>query len=164
MCSARPGDLWWGEKFRGVKFYYLTGFHFAFLESKAKIAHMQFWIAGSGASAGAHNHSNDMFQEIHISLSFGTESGGMSKIRPQYAEKTADEAEALPPSASSTGRSSIKTRMARPCEGAIVLCLIRGISGRLAMGRTWISGLHWSSTPMWSCERTERSGQSISLA
>ncbi|KAI0152757.1 hypothetical protein GGR57DRAFT_513367 [Xylariaceae sp. FL1272] len=92
-------DLWWGEKFKDVEFYNLTGFHFAFLESKVKIAHMQFWIAGPGVSAGAHNHSNDMFQEIHIGLSLGTQSGGMSKIRPQYADKTAEEAEALPPSA-----------------------------------------------------------------
>lgn len=49
-------------------------------------------------SAGAHNHSNDYFAEIHVTLSLGTHDGGMSMVKPEYADdaKTQDEAEALP--------------------------------------------------------------------
>ncbi|KAI0378907.1 hypothetical protein F5Y04DRAFT_272217 [Hypomontagnella monticulosa] len=89
-------DLWWGGGFRGKEFYNLTGFHFRFLESKTHIAHMQFWAAGTGVSAGAHNHSNDYFNEIHVSLSLGTETGGMSQIKPEYEDLGQEEAEKLP--------------------------------------------------------------------
>ncbi|XDG05113.1 hypothetical protein ABKA04_004728 [Annulohypoxylon sp. FPYF3050] len=89
-------DLWWGEDFRGLEFYNLSGFHFRFLGSKMHIAHMQFWTAGTDVSAGAHNHSNDYFNEIHIGLSLGTTTGGMWQILPEHEDLSQKEAEELP--------------------------------------------------------------------
>ncbi|KAI1389698.1 uncharacterized protein F4822DRAFT_442905 [Hypoxylon trugodes] len=89
-------DLWWGGAFKGREFYNLTGFNFRFLDSKTHIAHMQFWTAGTNVSAGAHNHSNDYFEEIHMGLSLGTKTGGMWQIKPENEDLTQDEAEALP--------------------------------------------------------------------
>ncbi|KAI1774534.1 hypothetical protein F4818DRAFT_418206 [Hypoxylon cercidicola] len=89
-------DLWWGNGFKGIEFYNLSGFHFRFLGSNMHIAHMQFWIAGTNVSAGAHDHRNDYFHEIHINLSLGTKTGGMSRINPEYEYLTQEEAEKLP--------------------------------------------------------------------
>ena len=48
-------------------------------------------------STGAHNHANDYFEEIHVSLSLGTKDGGISMVKPENEDnaKTSDEAEAL---------------------------------------------------------------------
>ncbi|KAK7413087.1 hypothetical protein QQX98_008035 [Neonectria punicea] len=73
-------SLWWGGGFPGVDFYNLTGFHFRFVDDKTEIAHLQFWTAGTNVDCGVHNHSTDIFQEIHICLSNGTFNGGMSKL------------------------------------------------------------------------------------
>lgn len=43
----RPvGELWWGEHFKGVDFYNMTGFHFRLQDNGQNICHMQFWTAG----------------------------------------------------------------------------------------------------------------------
>ncbi|KAI5918192.1 hypothetical protein F4810DRAFT_726249 [Camillea tinctor] len=47
LSFTKVEDLWWGDKFKGMEFYNLTSFHFRFPESKAHIAHMQFWILGN---------------------------------------------------------------------------------------------------------------------
>ncbi|KAI1081651.1 hypothetical protein F5B20DRAFT_50631 [Whalleya microplaca] len=99
LIFTKVEDLWWGEPFKGREFYNLSGFHFRFLESKTHIAHIQFWIADTGVSAGAHNHSNDYFEEIHVDLSLGTGDGGMSQINEEHEDATQEEAEALPASA-----------------------------------------------------------------
>lgn len=86
-------SLWWGTGnpfFKDVDFYNLTGFHIRLLDSKKPIAHMQFWTAGSGVNCGVHNHSDAIFSEIHISLSAGTKSGGMSRLKKDF-EKTPPE-------------------------------------------------------------------------
>lgn len=93
--------LWWGSNFKGVDFYNLSGFSFRFQDDKTQIAHMQFWTAGmvptsirggiskhrlancpkgTNVDCGVHNHSGDIFQEIHICLSPGTKNGGMSRL------------------------------------------------------------------------------------
>lgn len=85
--------LWWGNGnpfFKNVDFHNLTGIHFRFLRSKKPIAHMQFWTPGTGVNCGVHNHSSDMFAEIHISLSAGTNTGGMSRLKKEF-EKTPPE-------------------------------------------------------------------------
>lgn len=74
-------DLSWGAKFKGVDFCNLSGFSFAFLENKSRIAHLQFWTAGTGVNCGVHNHQDDIFQEIHVCLSPGTRDGGMWKLK-----------------------------------------------------------------------------------
>ncbi|KPM43201.1 hypothetical protein AK830_g3334 [Neonectria ditissima] len=73
-------SLWWGVNFKDLDFYNLTGFHFRFLDDKTEIAHLQFWTAGTNVDCGLHNHSTDIFQEIHICLSNGTHNGGMSQL------------------------------------------------------------------------------------
>ncbi|KAH8676425.1 hypothetical protein BGZ60DRAFT_513367 [Tricladium varicosporioides] len=72
-------ELWWGAAFKGVDFYNLSGFHFRFQDDKTHIAHLQFWTAGTNVDCGLHNHSGDIFQEIHICLSPGAH-GGMSRL------------------------------------------------------------------------------------
>ncbi|MCJ1387153.1 hypothetical protein MMC17_010282 [Xylographa soralifera] len=79
-------SLWWGASSKDVDFYNMSGFHFRFLESKVPIAHMQFWTAGMGVNCGVHNHSGDMFCEIHLSLSAGTENGGMSRLKKEFED------------------------------------------------------------------------------
>lgn len=46
LVFKKVEDLWWGEPFKGLDFYNLTGFHFRFLHDKSQIAHLQFWTAG----------------------------------------------------------------------------------------------------------------------
>jgi hypothetical protein len=102
-------DLWWGGKFKGVDFCNMSGFHFRFLHDKSQIAHMQFWTAGmspvsfpilvtgltghSGkdVNCGVHNHTDNIFQEIHITLSAGTSDGGMSRLKDEHADTPASE-------------------------------------------------------------------------
>ncbi|EXF75920.1 hypothetical protein CFIO01_00405 [Colletotrichum fioriniae PJ7] len=74
-------DLWWGDNFKGVDFTNMSGFHFRFQDDKSQIAHLQFWTAGHNVNCGVHNHGNDIFQEIHICLSPGTETGGMWRLK-----------------------------------------------------------------------------------
>ncbi|KAI1097945.1 hypothetical protein F4804DRAFT_326094 [Jackrogersella minutella] len=94
---TKVDKLWWGGDFKNIEFYNLSGFHFRFLGSKMHIAHMQFWVAGTNVSAVAHNHSNDYFNEIHIGLSLGTKTGGMSQIKPEYEHLSQEQAEKLFP-------------------------------------------------------------------
>ncbi|KAH6844715.1 hypothetical protein B0I37DRAFT_446698 [Chaetomium sp. MPI-CAGE-AT-0009] len=82
--------LWWGSHFKGVDFYNLSGFHFRFQDDKTRIAHMQFWTAGTNVDCGLHNHSGDIFQEIHICLSNGTGDGGMSRLVDEHGYPTSD--------------------------------------------------------------------------
>lgn len=42
-------------------------------------------------NCGVHNHSNDMFEEIHICLSPGTRDGGMSRLKDEYEDTPASE-------------------------------------------------------------------------
>lgn len=37
-----------------------------------------------------HNHSDDIFQEVHIALSPGTGKGGMARIKPEFEDTPAD--------------------------------------------------------------------------
>jgi hypothetical protein len=48
LTFIKAEDLWWGndDKFKGKDFYNMTGFHFRF-EDQTRIAHMQFWTAGT---------------------------------------------------------------------------------------------------------------------
>ncbi|KAH7134410.1 hypothetical protein EDB81DRAFT_870969 [Dactylonectria macrodidyma] len=73
-------DLWWGGDFKGKDFYNLSGFYFRFMDDKSQIAHIQFWTAGTNVDCGLHNHSGDIFEELHICLSAGTRDGGMSRL------------------------------------------------------------------------------------
>lgn len=54
---------------------------------------------GPEVNCGTHNHSNDYFQEIHVGLSLGTQTGGMSQIKPKYEGLPLDDINALPESA-----------------------------------------------------------------
>ncbi|KAF8453385.1 hypothetical protein BDZ91DRAFT_749478 [Kalaharituber pfeilii] len=83
-------DLWWGSGFKGVEFYNLTGFHFRFQGSQENIAHLQFWTAGTNVNCGVHNHSDAIFQEIHICLSPGTGNGGMARLKPECVPEPPD--------------------------------------------------------------------------
>jgi len=80
----KVGDLWWGEKFRDLDFYNLSGFSIRFQGSQLQIAHIQFWTAGRGVNCGVHNHSDAIFQELHICLSPGTQDGGMARLKDEY--------------------------------------------------------------------------------
>ncbi|RYP05666.1 hypothetical protein DL765_009768 [Monosporascus sp. GIB2] len=73
-------ELWWGAGFKGVDFYNLSGFSFRFQDDKTHIAHIQFWTAGTNVDCGVHNHSGNMFKEVHVCLSLGTRDGGMSRL------------------------------------------------------------------------------------
>ena len=107
LAFKKVEDLWWGEPFKGLDFYNLSGFHFRFLHDKSQIAHLQFWTAGKSSlpratndrvklahirtegtnvNCGVHNHSNDIFQEIHVCLSAGTGDGGMSRLKDAYED------------------------------------------------------------------------------
>lgn len=46
LAFTKVEDLWWGEPFKGLDFYNMSGFHFRFLHDKTEIAHLQFWTAG----------------------------------------------------------------------------------------------------------------------
>lgn len=61
-------------------FYNLTGFNFRFLEDKVNLCHMQFWTAAKDTNCGVHNHTGDVFLEVHISLFPGTGNGGMWRV------------------------------------------------------------------------------------
>ncbi|KAF4314154.1 hypothetical protein GTA08_BOTSDO01273 [Botryosphaeria dothidea] len=89
-------DLPWGKSFKGVDFYNLSGFHFRFLESKTAIGHIQFWTAGTNVNCGVHNHSHDIFAEMHVSLSAGTGNGGMGRLQDKYAGLSEVEIKQLP--------------------------------------------------------------------
>ncbi|KAK6216836.1 hypothetical protein QIS74_06950 [Colletotrichum tabaci] len=82
-------ELWWGADFKGVDFTNMSGFYFRFQDDKSQIAHLQFWTAGPNVDCGVHNHGNDIFQEIHICLSPGTEDGGMWRLREGKDPKAA---------------------------------------------------------------------------
>ncbi|OIW23856.1 hypothetical protein CONLIGDRAFT_657440 [Coniochaeta ligniaria NRRL 30616] len=86
LVFTKVEDLWWGEPFKGLDFYNLSGFHFRFLHDKSQIAHLQFWTAGTNVNCGVHNHSGDIFQEIHVCLSAGTGDGGMSRLKDEYED------------------------------------------------------------------------------
>ncbi|GME33878.1 hypothetical protein GTA08_BOTSDO01273 [Neofusicoccum parvum] len=89
-------DLSWGQSFKGVDFTNLSGFHFRFLEDKVPIGHIQFWTAGTGVNCGVHNHSHDIFAELHVSLSAGTKTGGMAQLKAEYSELPEEEILKLP--------------------------------------------------------------------
>ncbi|EKG12892.1 hypothetical protein MPH_09991 [Macrophomina phaseolina MS6] len=89
-------ELSWGASFKGVDFYNLSGFHFRFLETKQAIGHIQFWTAGTNVNCGVHNHSHDIFAEMHVSLSAGTGNGGMGRLQDKYAELAEAEIKQLP--------------------------------------------------------------------
>ena len=61
------------------------------LDSKKPVAHMQFWTAGSGANCGVHNHSDAFFSETHISLSAGTKTGGMNRLKKEFEKISPEE-------------------------------------------------------------------------
>ncbi|KAH7188136.1 uncharacterized protein B0J16DRAFT_382018 [Fusarium flagelliforme] len=83
-------DLWFGGAFKGKDFWNMTGFHFRFADDKTEIAHMQFWTAGTNVDCGVHNHSGDIFEEIHICLSPGTGNGGMSRLKDGKTKPTSE--------------------------------------------------------------------------
>jgi hypothetical protein len=56
---------------------------------------MQFWTAGTGVNCGVHNHSDAIFSEIHISLSAGTRTGGMSRLKKSFEKTPAEELNGL---------------------------------------------------------------------
>lgn len=94
LAFKKVDSLWWGKDnpfFKDVAFYNLSGFHFRFLATKQPIAHMQFWTAGTGVNCGVHNHSDNIFSEIHVSLSAGTKTGGMSRLKKKYEGRTPEE-------------------------------------------------------------------------
>ncbi|KAK7954128.1 hypothetical protein PG988_014822 [Apiospora saccharicola] len=88
--------LWWGEPFKGVDFYNLSGFHFRFLPETSScptdpiplspLAHIQFWTAAPGVNCGVHNHGQDTFCELHVCLSPGSGNGGMARLKQEYAD------------------------------------------------------------------------------
>ncbi|KAK0716080.1 hypothetical protein B0H67DRAFT_256768 [Lasiosphaeris hirsuta] len=86
LAFKKVEDLWWGEPFKGLDFYNMSGFHFRFQHDKSQIAHLQFWTAGTGVDCGVHNHTDAIFQEIHICLSPGTGNGGMSRIKEEFED------------------------------------------------------------------------------
>ena len=53
LAFQKVEDLWWGEPFKGLDFYNMSGFHFRFLHDKSQIAHLQFWTAGKSLSASS---------------------------------------------------------------------------------------------------------------
>lgn len=64
---------------QGLEFYNLIGFHVKLAtDSLQHICHIQLWTAGVGVSAGFHNHTGDLFCEIHSCIVNGTGQGGMS--------------------------------------------------------------------------------------
>lgn len=95
MRFTKVEDLWWGADFKGVEFYNLSGFHFRFLEDKVNLAHIQFWAAGKGVNCGVHNHTDKSFKEIHVALSPGTKTGGMSRLKAKYEDLSLDEIKKL---------------------------------------------------------------------
>jgi len=43
-------------------------------------------LEGMDVNCGVHNHTDAIFQEIHICLSAGTGKGGMSRLRDEYED------------------------------------------------------------------------------
>ena len=127
-------SLWWDAPFKGVDFYNLSGFHFRFLENKIPITHMQFCTAGKGVICGVHNHSGDMFCEIHLSLSAGTEKGGMSKLKKEFED--------TPPA-----------EMNKIKEDTFDHLVLSGRRVRVSM---LMFGWHWSSIQIWSGEQSRK--------
>ena len=85
-ASKKVDRLWWGASnpfFKDVDFYNPTGFYIRLLGSKKSVAYMQFWAAGSSVNCGVHNHSDALFSEIYSSLSAGTKSGEMSRLKKE---------------------------------------------------------------------------------
>lgn len=83
-------DTWWGSAFENVDFYNLTGFNFRFQGSQLQIAHMQFWTAGTDVNCGVHNHTDAIFQEIHVCLNPGTGNGGMARLKEECVPDPAE--------------------------------------------------------------------------
>jgi len=50
-----------------------------------------FIPTGEGVNCGVHNHSDAMFEEIHVCLSPGTKNGGMYRLKDEHVGKTPDE-------------------------------------------------------------------------
>jgi len=90
LVFTKVEDLWWGSAFKGKEFYNLSGFSFRFQDSQLQIAHLQLWTAGKGVNCGVHNHSDAVFQELHICLSPGTANGGMAKLKDNCVPKDSD--------------------------------------------------------------------------
>ncbi|PSK36624.1 aldos-2-ulose dehydratase-like protein [Elsinoe australis] len=97
MNFTKVEELAWGEKFKGMDFCNLSGFSFSFLETKDFIAHLQFWTAGANVNCGVHNHSDEMFQEVHVCLSPGTGDGGMWKLKSDDIVKDVPNLDTLGP-------------------------------------------------------------------
>ncbi|KAJ3982175.1 hypothetical protein F5890DRAFT_408747 [Lentinula detonsa] len=69
---------WANGRFKDLEFYNLTGFHVRYADdSDSLLCHMQLWTAGVGVSAGFHNHTGEVFCEIHACIVNGTGQGGM---------------------------------------------------------------------------------------
>lgn len=84
LAFIKVSDLPWGGAFEDADFYNLTGFSFRFQGTQTQLAHLQFWTAGVDVNCGVHNHSDAIFQEIHICLSPGTGNGGMARLKDEY--------------------------------------------------------------------------------
>ncbi|KIJ51186.1 hypothetical protein M422DRAFT_58813 [Sphaerobolus stellatus SS14] len=70
---------WANGRFKGLEFYNLVGFHVRSADDSDQVlCHIQLWTAGVGVSAGFHNHTGEVFCEIHACLVNGTGQGGMS--------------------------------------------------------------------------------------
>lgn len=135
--------LWWGKPFAGREFYNLSGFHFRFLESKEAIAHLQFWTAGTDVNCGVHNHSDNIFEEVHICLSAGTRNGGMSRLKDAY----------LPPNSNGGGPVDADALQNLPAEAFDHLALkrlhehggmwVRNYDGSAARGKNNVVVYPW---------------------
>lgn len=92
LAFIKVEDLWWGSGFEGIDFYNLSGFSFRFERTQLQIAHIQFWTAAKGVNCGVHNHSDAIFQELHVSLSPGTGDGGMARLKDECSPEDPDPA------------------------------------------------------------------------
>jgi len=69
---------WANGRFKCLEFYNLVGFHVRLADdSDQALCHIQLWTAGLGVSAGFHNHTGEVFCEIHACIVNGTGKGGM---------------------------------------------------------------------------------------
>jgi aldos-2-ulose dehydratase len=94
LAFERADKLWWGRDdpfYKDVNFWNLQGFHLRFLDSELSLVHIQFWGAGTRVNGGVHNHARDIFCEIHVALSAGTRSGGMSRLKKEYEKLQPEE-------------------------------------------------------------------------
>jgi hypothetical protein len=51
---------------------------------------------GTKVNCGVHNHSDNIFEEIHVCLSPGTGNGGMSRLKDEYNNTPEDQLDLLP--------------------------------------------------------------------